>query len=99
MDKKKMVIVASVALAVVIHSYARKQDIGPCAEIKTGLELSQRFCVGIGKKFSKKSCEQNGVEKENMDACIDLLGQVIASDCLVSLDLEDELSKYEKFCR
>lgn len=97
MDKKKMVIVALI-LAVTAHAYFRKQDIGPCAEIRTELELSQKFCVGIGKKFAKKSCDQNGVEKENMAACVDLLGQVIASDCLVSLDLETEVLKYQKFC-
>jgi hypothetical protein len=99
MDKKKMVGLVSIAIAISVGLYVRKVEYSPCVQLRADLELSEKFCVGIGKKFSKKNCDANGVDEKNMKSCVDLLTQVIASDCLSSLDLEDEISKYESFCQ
>lgn len=98
MDKKKMVIVA-LALAVTAGVYIRKKEIEPCTRIRAELELSQNFCVGIGKKFAKKNCLANGVDEKNIENCAEFLTQIIASDCLAALDLSEEISKYENFCQ
>lgn len=99
MDKKKMVGIVAIALAISAGLYVRKAEYSPCVQLRADLELSEKFCVGVGKKFSKKNCEANGADEKNMISCVDLLTQVIASDCLSALDLEDEISKYESFCQ
>lgn len=99
MEKKKVVLVASLILAISVGAYVRKKEIEPCTRIRAELELSQNFCLGIGKKFAGKNCLDNGIDDKNMAACVDLLTQVIASDCMSALDLSDEISKYENFCQ
>jgi len=98
MDKKKMVIVALV-LAITAGIYVKKKEIEPCTRIRAELELSQNFCLGIGKKFAKKNCIANGVDEKNLENCADFLSQIIATDCLGALDLSDEISRYESFCQ
>lgn len=100
MDKRKIMIAGiSVGIAILAGLFVRKVEYSPCVQLRAELELSEKFCVGIGKKFSKKNCEANGADEKNMGSCVELLTQVIASDCLSALDLEDEISKYESFCQ